>query len=177
MTLAEIRHALPVRTLVTLAVGAAVALGFLAVFLAPEYRSIEALTAKTDELRLALEERRQLEPVVKALTDAQSKVRAVGPVGGQTKLPTSEVGRLTAVFDAMAGPLGLRVVSVSPDAASVTRDGLLAVRLGLLGQPEAMRRFMLALGEYGPLVKVESATTLFGRDGREFALKCWLAVQ
>ena len=177
MTLAEIKHALPARTLVTLAVGAAVALGFLAVFLAPEYRDIETLTAKTAELRATLDERRQLEPVVAALTDAQSKVRSVGAVGGRTKLPVAEVGRLTAVFDGLATPLGLRVVSVSPDASSVTRDGLLAVRLGLLGQPEAMRRFMLALGEYGPLVKVESAATLIGREGREYTLKCWLAVQ
>ena len=177
MTLAEIKHALPARTLVTLAVGAAVALGFLAVFLLPEYRTIESLTAKTAELRTALEERRQLEPVIKALSDAQSKVRAVGTVGGQTKLPVTEVGHLTAVFDAMGTPLGLRVVSVSPDASSVTREGLLAVRLGLLGQPEAMRRFLLALGEYGPLVKVESPTTFFGQQEREYTLKCWLAVQ
>ena len=177
MTLAEIKQALPARTLGTLVVGAAVAVGFLVVFLVPEYRDNAALTDKTAELRLALEERRQLEPVVKTLADAQAKVRAVGPVGGQVKLPVAEVGRLTAVFDAMATPLGLRVVTVSPDAASVTRDGLLAVRLGLMGQPEAMRRFLLELGGYGPLVKVESAATLIGREGREYTLKCWLAVQ
>ena len=177
MTLAEIKQALPARTLATLVVGAAVALGFLVVFLVPEYRDIEDLTAKSAELRLALEERQKLEPVIKTLADAQAKVRGVGTVGGQTKLAVAEVGRLTAVFDAMATPLGLRVVTVSPDAASVTRDGLLAVRLGLLGQPEAMRRFMLELGGYGPLVKVESAATLIGREGREYTLKCWLAVQ
>ena len=177
MTLAEIRHALPPRTLATLAVGAAMALGFLAVFLVPEYQAIEDLTAKTAELRETLEERRQLAPVVKALIAAQATVRDVGAVGGHTKLPVAEVEHLTRVFDDLAKPLGLRVVSVSPDAASVTRDGLLAVRLGLVGQPEAMRRFMLVLGEYGPLVKVESAATLYGREGREYTLKCWLAVQ
>lgn len=177
MILAEVKHALPARTLATLAVGAAVALGFLAVFLVPEYREVEALTAKVAELRATLEESRQLEPVVKALTEAQAKVRGVGAVGGQAKLPVAEVGHLPAVFDGLAAPLGLRVTTVSPDAASVTRDGLLAVRLAVLGQPEAVRRFMLALGEYGPLVKVESATTMFGREGREYAMKCWLAVQ
>ena len=57
------------------------ALGFLVVFLVPEYQSNAALTDKTAELRLALDDRRQLEPVVKTLADAQAKVRAVGAVG------------------------------------------------------------------------------------------------
>ena len=177
MTLAEMRKALPPRTLLTLAVGAAVALGFLAVFLLPEYHEIEQLTVRTAALRQALDDRAQLEPVAKALGETQGKVREVGPVGGRGTLPLADVERLTAIFDDLAKPHGLRLSAVSPDAASVTRDGLLAVRLGLVGQPEAMRRFMLVLGEYGPLVKVESAATLYGREGREYTLKCWLAVQ
>ena len=43
MTLAEIKKALPARTLATLVVGAAVALGFLVVFLVPEYQNNAAL--------------------------------------------------------------------------------------------------------------------------------------
>lgn len=177
MTLAEIRHALPARTLATLAVGAAVALGFAMVFLLPEYREVNFLTAKVAEMKSLLEQNRQIEPVAKALAEAQAKVRAVGVVGGQSKLPLGEVERLTAVFDSLAKPLGLRMTGVSPDASSVTREGLLAVRLAFLGPPDAVRQFMLSLGGYGPLVKVESATTMFGREGREYTMKCWLAVQ
>jgi hypothetical protein len=177
MTLAEIKHALPARTLLTLAVGAAVALGFVAVFLLPEYREMDLLTTQVTALRASLEERRQLEPVAKALAEAQTKMRPVGPVGGLGKLPLAEVGRLTSVFDNLATPLGLRMTAVSPDASSVTREGLLAVRLAFLGPPEAVRQFMLSLGGFGPLVKVESATTMFGREGREYTMKCWLAVQ
>jgi Tfp pilus assembly protein PilN len=177
MTLAEMRQSLPPRTLATLAVGAAVALGFLAVFLLPEYRDADQLTVQTAGLRAALDERMQLEPVAKALSETQAKVREVGSVGGQVKLPLADVEHLTTIFDGLAKPYGLRVTAVSPDAASVTREGLLAVRLGFLGSAEAARQFMLALGGYGPLVKVESASTVFGRDGREFSLKCWLAVQ
>ena len=177
MTLAEMRNALPPRTLLTLAVGAAVALGFLAVFLLPEYHEIEQLTVRTAALRQALDERAQLEPVAKALAEAQGKVRDVGQVGGQGKLPLADVERLTAIFDELAKPHGLRLSAVSPDAASVTREGLLAVRLAFLGTPEAARQFMLDLGRFGPLVKVESAASVYGREGREFTLKCWLAVR
>lgn len=177
MNLAEMRQALPPRTLLTLAVGAAVALGFLAVFLLPEYREIEQLTVRTAALRQTLDDRVQLEPVAKALGETQAKVRDVGQVGGRDKLPLADLERLTAIFDALAKPHGLRLSAVSPDAASVTRDGLLAVRLAFLGTPEAARQFMLDLGGFGPLVKVESAATVFGREGREFTLKCWLAVR
>lgn len=177
MTLAEIRSALPPRTLLTLAVGAAVALGFLAVFLLPEYHDIEQLTVRTASLRQTLDNRVQLEPVAKALGEAQAKLREVGPVGGRDKLPLADVERLTAIFDELAKPHGLRLSAVSPDAASVTREGLLAVRLAFLGAPEAARRFMLDMGGFGPLVKVESAATMYGREGREFTLKCWLAVR
>lgn len=177
MNLTAIKSALPVRTLITLAVGAAVALGFVAVFLIPEYREIESLTAQTAALQTSLEERRQLEPVVKALAEAQSRVQAVGAVGGQSTLPVAEVGRLTTIFDGLAEPLGVRLTSVAPDASSVTKGGLLAVRLSFLAQPEAARRFLLTLGAYEPLVKVESASTAFGREGREYTLKCWLAVK
>ena len=177
MTLAAIRSALPPRTLLTLAVGAAVALGFLAVFLLPEYKEIEVLTARTASLRQALDERAQLEPVAKALAVAQSKVRDVSPVGGRDKLPLADVERLTVIFDELAKPHGLRLSAVTPDAASVTREGLLAVRLAFLGTPEGARRFLLNLGGFGPLVKVESAATVFGREGREYTLKCWLAVR
>ena len=177
MTLTEIRHALPARTLATLAVGAAVALGFVLVFLLPEYRDVESLTAKVAAMRSTMELNHQLEPVVKALAEAQAKVRAVGVVGGQGKLPLAEVERLTAVFDSLAQPLGVRMTAVSPDASSVTREGLVAVRLAFLGPPDAVRQFMLSLGGFGPLVKVESATTMFGREGREYTMKCWLAVQ
>ncbi|MHC1791893.1 hypothetical protein [Solidesulfovibrio sp.] len=177
MTLAEIKAALPARTLITLAVGAAVALGFVAVFLIPEYRTVESLTAQVADMQLVLDQRRQLEPVVKALAEARSRVQAVGTVSGQSTVPVAEVGRLTQIFDELAEPLGVRLTSVAPDAASVTKDGLLAVRLTFLGQAEAVRRFMLTLGAFGPLVKVESATTVFGREGREYTLKCWLAVK
>ena len=177
MTLADVRNSLPPRTLLTLAVGAAVALGFLAVFLLPEYREIEQLTVRTAALRQTLDDRVQLEPVAKALGETQAKVRDVGQVGGRDKLPLADLERLTAIFDALAKPHGLRLSAVSPDAASVTRDGLLAVRLAFLGTPEAARQFMLDLGGFGPLVKVESAATVFGREGREFTLKCWLAVR
>ena len=104
-------------------------------------------------------------------------VRDVGKVGGKDTLPLAEVERLTTIFDALAGPHGLRLSAVSPDAASVTRDKLMAVRLAFSGTPAAAREFLLDLGGFGPLVKVESVTTVFGREGREYTLKCWLAVR
>lgn len=177
MTLSEIRQLLPARTLVTLTVGVVVALGFVAVFLIPEYRAVETLGRQVEELKSSLAIRRQLEPVARTLKEAQAQVPAVGPVGGEGRLPLADVGRLATIFDGMATPRGLRVSAVSPDASSVTRDGLLAVRLGFLGPPAGFRDLLLALGGFGPLVKIESVTTTAGREGREYTVKCWLAVQ
>lgn len=177
MNIVDIKKRLPARTLVLLGIGLLIALGFVAVFLVPEYREAERLRREIAVTRANLETRRQLEPVMKALREAESGMPQVGETGGAGRLALSDVGRLTDVFDGMATSLGLRVASVSPDASSVTKNGLLAVRLGLVGQADAFREFLLALGRYAPLVKIESANTMIGRDGREYSLKCWLAVQ
>lgn len=177
MTLTEIRNLLPARTLGFLIAGAVIAVGFVAVFIIPDYHEADALRRQIAEARANLEMRRQLLPVAQSLMQAQAGLPTVGPVGGGERLPVADVGRLADIMDKLASPLGLRVTRVSPDPASVTRDGVLAVRLGLLGQAEAFREFLLALGRYGPLVKVESVATLVGQDGREYALKCWLAVR
>jgi len=177
MTLAEIKNLLPARTLGFLIAGAVIAVGFVAVFIIPDYREAEALRRQIGEERANLEMRRQLLPVTQSLRQAQAGLPTVGPVGGGERLPLADVGRLADIMDTLGAPLGLRVTRVSPDPASVTRDGVLAVRLGLLGQAEAFREFLLALGRYGPLVKVESVSTMVGRDGREYLVKCWLAVR
>jgi|GEM_PF-2414916 len=177
MAPADIRRLLPARTLAFLAVGAALALGYSAVFLFPQYRAVEALRRQVAELAASVEMRRQLAPVARALRDAQAPLPPeVEPRGGE-RLALAEIGRLTVIFDEMAAPHGLRVTAVSPDPASVTRSGLLAVRLGLTGEAAGFRDFLLDLGRYGPLSAVESATTMAGREAREYTVKCWLAVQ
>lgn len=177
MTLAEIKNRLPARTLVGLLAGAVAVVGFVVAFIIPDTRRAETLRAEIVQLRANRDLRRQLLPVAQSLKDAQAGLPSVGPVGGGERLPLTEVSRLAEIVDGLAAPFGLRVTRVSPDPASVTRDGLLAVRLGLAGEAGAFREFLLALGRYGPLVKVESLSTMVDRDGREYAVKCWLAVR
>ncbi len=177
MNLAELRRRLPPRTLGYLVVGALLAGGFLALFIIPDYRQAKAMTAEIEQLRATLEVRRQMAPVVQSLAKAQSSLPAVGTAEKPAKLPLADVGRLAVVMEELAAPYALRLTRVSPDPASVTRDGLLAVRLGLMGEPDKFREFLLALGRYAPLVRIESVSTVVGREGREYAVKCWLGVQ
>jgi hypothetical protein len=176
MTFAEIKKRLPPRTLGFLAVGAIIAGGFMSVFIVPDYHQSQVLTEENARLRASLEVRRQMLPVAEALKKAQASLPEVGAATVEERLPLGQVGQLTAIFDGLAGPLGLRLTQVSPDPSSVTRGGALAVRLGLLGEPDRFRLFLLDLGRYAPLVKIESVVTSVGRDGREYKVKCWLAV-
>lgn len=177
MTFAEIKRRLPPRTLGVLAVGAAIAVGFLVVFIIPDYHSARVLRDQIGQLKTSLDVRRQLLPVVQSLKKAQASLPVAEAVGGNAALPVSEVGQLHTIFEDMIKPLGLRVMRVSPEPTSVTKNGLLAVRLGLQGPAEAFREFLLVLGRYGPMVKLESVSTTVGADGREYALKCWLAIK
>ncbi|WP_428565361.1 MAG: hypothetical protein ACP59X_04145 [Solidesulfovibrio sp. DCME] len=176
MTFAEIKRRLPPRTLAFLAVGALVAGGFMAMFIVPDYRQCQVLTAENAGLRATLEVRRQMVPVVETLKKARTDLPEVTAMTGQERLPLAEVGRLAAIMDGLAAPLRLRLTQVSPDPSSVTRDGLVAVRLAVLGESDRFREFLLALGRYAPLTKVESVVTHVGRDGREYRVKCWLSV-
>jgi len=177
MTFSDLKNRLPARTLGTLVVGILLALGFLAVFIIPENREAEQLRRKIAETNASLAMRRQLQPVAVALKQLEATIPSVGPVGGGAHLPLADVSRLPDIFDAMATPFGLRMASVSPDPSSVSRSGELAVRLGVMGQAEAFRDFLLGLGRYGPLMRIESITSMIGREGREYSVKCWLAVQ
>ena len=177
MTFAEIKRRLPPRTLGFLAAGAVIAVGFMVVFIIPDYHAAGELRSQIAQLQASVAVRRQLLPVAQSLKKAQDSLPAAGPVGGNAVLPVSEVGQLNTIFTDMITPLGLRVTRVSPEPSSVTKNGLLAVRLGLQGPPDAFREFLLRLGRYGPLVKLESVTTTVGSDGREYTLKCWLAIK
>ena len=173
----DIRRLLPARTLAMLAAGAILALALLLGGLLPQYREAETLRRQVAELSATLEARRQLAPVAKALAEAQVPSPPEVEVRGGERLSLAEVGRLATIFDAMATPHGLRVSTVSPEPSSATRNGLLAVRLGLTGDAAAFRDFLLDLGRYGSLSAVESVSTTAGRDAREYAVKFWLAVQ
>jgi hypothetical protein len=119
MTLAELKRRLPARTLATLVAGLVVAVGFVAVFLIPEYRAAAALRLRIAALRSDIEIQRQLAPVRANL----KKIEASLPSGNlrvePEPLPLSEIGQLAVIMGGMAKPLGLTVDSVSPDASSV----------------------------------------------------------
>lgn len=177
MTLADLKRRLPPRTLGYLVAGALFAGAFLALFIIPDTREAKALAVEIGQLRTSLEVRRQMLPVVQSLNKVRSALPVVDATEKQGRLPLADVGRLAGIMDDLAAPSGIRMTRVSPDPASVTRDGLLAVRLVMLGEPEKFREFLLALGRYAPLVRIESVSTVVGGDGREYAVKCWLGVQ
>ena len=177
MTLADLKRRLPPRTLGYLVAGALVACAFLALFIIPDSHKAKALAVEIEQLRTSLEVRRQMQPVMQSLSKARSALPAVAATEKPGRLPLGDVGRLRASMDDLGAPSGVRMTRVSPDPASVTRDGLLAVRLRMLGEPQKFREFLLALGRYAPLVRIESVSTVVGGDGREYAVKCWLGVQ
>jgi len=177
MTLAELKRRLPARTLGTLVAGLVVAVGFVAVFLIPEYREAATLRMRIAALHSDIEIQRQLAPVRASLKKAEGSLPPGNLRLEPEPLPLSEIGQLAVIMGGMAKPLGLTVDSVSPDASSVSKNGQLAVKVQLRGALESMREFLLALCRFAPLVKVESATTQLGGDGRELTLKCWLAVR
>jgi hypothetical protein len=177
MTLHELKGRLPARTVGTLVVGALVALGFVAVFLLPEYRQAARLRLDLIELRADLDIQRRLAPVRASLQKSEAALPPADLRVTPGTLPLSEVGRLAEIVGELAKPSGVSVDAVSPDASSVGKSGRLAVTVRLHGEMEAMRTFLLSLCHFAPLVKVESGSTQMGRDGRELTLKCWLAVR
>lgn len=176
MLLANLKNGLSKRTIGTLLAGALLAAAFVAVFIVPDYRAARLLREDIQKLQASLDTRRQFLPVVLALKKAREGLPTVEAQGGGGWLPLGDVGHLNTILGDMATSLGLRVTRVSPDPASV-KNGLLAVRLGLSGEPGAFRELLLTLGRYAPLVKVESVFSSIGRDEREYAVKCWLAVK
>lgn len=177
MRLADLSKRLSARILATVVAGVLVALGFLAVFVIPEYREAGRLRQQIVVAKADIEIQSRLAPLRAKLTKAESVLGLGGLTVKAEPMPLRDVGRLTEIVEGLAKPAGLRVASVSPEPNSAGRNGLLAVNIRLLGAMAAIREFLLSLCRFGPLVSIESATSVVGADGRELSLKCWLSVR
>lgn len=168
---------LPARTVVTLLVGIFFAAAFVIVFLLPDYRGAARLREGIAALRTEVALKQTMVPLQLRLGKAEVLLPKTLPSVKLTPLPLAELNRLSERIGELAGPAGLQVVSVAPEAASAGKNGLLSVRLRLLGPITGIRTFLLALGRFGPLVSIQNASTKVGADGRELTLTCWLAVR
>jgi hypothetical protein len=177
MKIAELSRRLPPRTVMTLFTGAVVAVGFLVVFVIPEFREAGRLREAIAGIKADIDIQTRLAPVRAKLRKDASVLPKSGELPTIEPMPLSDVGRLTELLDELAKPAGVRLAAVTPEANSAGKNGMLAVDLRLLGSLGAMHEFLLGLTRFPPLVSIESATTMVGQDGRELALKCWLAVR
>ena len=158
-------------------VGVLLAVAFLFVFVIPEYREAARLRVRIAETKLDVEVRTRLAPVLAKLVKAEAALGKIDLPSKPVPMPLAEVDQLTARFDAMAKPLGLRLMAVTPQANSAGKNGRLAVNLRLLGTMDGFHEFLTTLSRFAPLVSVESSATVVGEEGRELLLKCWLAVR
>lgn len=177
MNAATLRQRLPARTLVTLLVGLLLAVGFLLVFVLPEYRDAARLRDAITETRLDIDIRTKLAPMLAKLAKVEAELPKDEKPAELKPMPLTDVDRLTELLDELAKPAGVRLAAVTPQANSAGKNGLLAVDLRVLGAMSGLHAFLAALGRFESLVSVESATTMVGGDGREMLLKCWLAVR
>lgn len=168
---------LPARTLVTVLVGIFFAAAFVVVFLLPDYRGADRLRGQIASLRTAMALKQKMVPLQLQLGKAEALLPKDLPAVKLEPLPLADLNRLSERIGDLAGPAGLQVVTVSPEASSAGKSGLLSVQMRLLGPIAGIRRFLLAMGQFGPLVGIQSATTKVGQEGRELSLTCWLAVR
>lgn len=177
MNLGNFTGRLPARTVATVVVGILFAVGFVIVFLIPDYREAARMRQERIELQAEINLQKQLVPLREKLLKADATLAKGNFLVKAEPLPLSEVGQLTARIGDMAKPAGLRVASVSPEVEAAGKRGLLAVHLRLLGPIGGMRDFLLSLARFGSLVAIEKASTKLGQDGRELTLTCWLTVR
>jgi len=177
MKFSGITGRLPARTLITVLVGIFFAAAFVIVFWLPNYQAASLLRREIVALRAEVAFQQQLVPLQVKLRQAEASLPSDLPTVKVEPLPLSELGRLAERIGDLAKPAGLQVAAVSPEASSAGKQGLLSVRMRLLGPMDGVRSFLVALGGFGPLVEIQSASTKVGQDGRELTLTCWLAVR
>lgn len=176
MRLDGIKAKLSMRTVATLVVGAFFAAAFAIVLVLPEYQANSRSQDAIATLRAEVALQKELLPLLGALRKAEAALPENIPAAKLEPLPLAELSQLSGRIGDLAATAGLQVITISPEASSVGKHGLLSVRMRLSGPMEGVRAFLLGLGEFGPLVSVQNATTKVGSNGRELDLTCWLAV-
>ena len=144
----------------------------------PAARNTEDTRAEIESLRAELQKREALLPVY-ALLRQQAETAPPDHliVPEPRRLPLDELPGVPALLEEMAAANGLELVSATPQvrALSEGRDGL-RVDARLRGEFLPMRDFLLSLGGFPSMERLEGVSVMAVDAGRELRVTIWLKI-
>ncbi len=154
---------------------------FLVLAILPSQRALGVLNGKIAEMKVRVEEQKQLTSIYQALKQrAQQKVT---PKQGARTLPLPvkaepvrvEMERLAATVEGISRRANLQVISLVPALSSLGGGSkAMAVEAVVRGEFYSFRRFLIGLEELPYISHVEELQFKQNPDGTELRVKFWV---
>lgn len=169
---------IPRQSIIYIVVCLAGVLLFIFLLIIPSGRTIEELTAKTEDVMFRIEEQRALLPFYQSLkSKSEKKASEVLPLPAKGKLAHTDFDTLPMVFATAAKKSGMSQVSAVPNPDTVTAGGqFLSVNTVLRGNFFDLRKFLINLGAIPYIQHIEEISIQQKPDAMEFNMKIWVAV-
>ncbi|MBW2630464.1 MAG: hypothetical protein JRC90_01655 [Deltaproteobacteria bacterium] len=151
---------------------------FYLVAIYPHQKSIGAMDVRTAQVVKHIEKQKVLLPLYNELVkESKNKVHARLPLPDIKKLSRNDIDTIAPLFEEIAGECDMQVVSVSPDALTLTEKSRdIMINIHLKGKILDFRRFLVELGGIPSLERVEEIEIKQKTSYKQFYLKVWLAI-
>jgi Tfp pilus assembly protein PilO len=178
--MAEIKQnfKIPPQSLLYIGICLIVVILFIMLWFIPSNRTMEELSAKTDDVRFRIEEQRALMPLYLALKSRiEKKDSEILPLPEKGVLSHKDITTLPMVLRTAAKDSGMTFGSAVPNPATVTSGGkFLSVDAILRGKFFDFRKFLINLGAIPYIQHIEEISIQQKPDAMEFNMKIWVAV-
>lgn len=178
--MAEIKQnfKIPPQSLLYIGICLIVVILFIMLWFIPSNRTMEELSAKTDDVRFRIEEQRALQPLYLALKSRiEKKDSEILPLPDKGVLSHKDITTLPMVLRTAAKDSGMTFGSAVPNPATVTSGGkFLSVDAILRGKFFDFRKFLINLGAIPYIQHIEEISIQQKPDAMEFNMKIWVAV-
>jgi len=151
---------------------------FYFVALYPYQRSLNAIDAKTAQVRNLIGKQKTLLPLYEEMVKrGEGKIRGTLPVPDIEAISRGDIETVSPLFKKMADESGMQIVSIRPDVLSLTEasDDML-VTIHLRGSFSDFRSFLVWVGGEPSLRRVEEIEIRQENGHKEFSLTLRLAL-
>jgi hypothetical protein len=151
---------------------------FILAVIYPVHRYADGLDRETKEIRVQVEEQKNLQPIYQSLkAKSQAGTGRVLPTPERSRLSRDLIGMVPSTIKNIAAGANMDPLSVTPDVNALAgQSRYLLVHSVVRGEFYDFRRYLIGLGQLPYLERIEDIEIQQNPDVMEFKMKIWLAL-
>ncbi len=152
-------------------------LGFFILIIIPNQNTAAELDQEILKINDHLEQQRMLRPVFESMLEGAKKKQPTNlPATKIVKLDRGDITQISELLQDIAGRRDLKILDIGTDANEIMNNtGYMLMRIHATGDLMKFREFLMDLGTFPSLEKIEEIKIRAIEGSREYKLKIWMA--